>query len=97
MRRLQFEETWPASWRCGHIFLLHPDEIFPLAALAGLEVEELRVFANPLTSGHLGTERLLRVLPRQVAAACERLTGSLPFMLRSLVSSHIAVRFRRPA
>ena len=81
----------------GHIFLLHPDEIAPLAASAGLEVDELRLFANPLTSGHLGTERVLRVLPRQAVGACECLTRHLPFRLRSRVSAHIAVRFRRPA
>lgn len=81
----------------GHIFLLHPDEIPAIAESAGLQVEELRLFANPLTSGHLGMERLLRALPRPVVAGCERVTGHLPFMLRSRVSSHIAVRFRRPA
>lgn len=81
----------------GHIFLLHPDEFAELAAAAGLEVETVRLFSNPLTAGHLGTERLLRLLPRGCVRACERVTGLLPAALRRRVSSHIAVRFRRPS
>lgn len=81
----------------GHIFLLHPDELPGLAAAAGLEVDAVRLFSNPLTAGHLGTERLLRLLPRGCVRACERFTSVLPVPLRGRVSSHVAVRFRRPS
>ena len=68
-----------------------------MAAAAGLEVERIRLFANPLTAGHLGTERLLRLLPRPVVDACERVTRHLPAAIRDPLSSHMAIRLRRPA
>ncbi len=64
-----------------HIFLLHPEEIVALAESAGLDVEQV-LFTNPLTTGHLGTERLLRVLPRSVVRGVEACTAKLPFRLR---------------
>ena len=38
----------------------------PLAAAAGLQVEAMQLLSNPLTSGHLGSERALE-RPAQVA------------------------------
>lgn len=81
----------------GHIFLLHPDEIAPLAAAAGLDVDAVRLFANPLTAGHLGSERALRILPRGVVRACEAMTRRLPAGMRARLSSHLAIRLRKPA
>src|ERR1017187_8950178 len=37
----------------GHIFLLHPDEVKSLASRAGLVVEEIALFNNPLTNGYM--------------------------------------------
>src|SRR4030081_209030 len=47
----------------GHIFLLHADEIEPLAQRAGLVVEKVVLFTSPLTAGHVKTEALLKILP----------------------------------
>lgn len=78
----------------GHIFLLHPDEIRDLAERAGLEVIAQILFTNPLTTGHMGTERLLRILPRRAVAAIEGFTGKLPFALRARLLVQTAALFR---
>jgi 2-polyprenyl-3-methyl-5-hydroxy-6-metoxy-1,4-benzoquinol methylase len=78
----------------GHIFLLHPDEVRRLAERAHLELEEFRLFTNPLTAGHLKTDVLLKVLPRQVVDAIERTSQRLRFA-REQLFFHQAARFRR--
>ncbi|MEO5754463.1 MAG: methyltransferase domain-containing protein [Chthoniobacterales bacterium] len=80
----------------GHIFLLHPGEVEPLAARAGLVLEKLILSTNPLTSGHMKTELALRRIPRQLVDGIENLTGHLPARLRRKLSSQIVARFRRP-
>ena len=81
----------------GHIFLLHPDELQPLASRTDLEVEEVVLFTNLLTSGHLKTEMLLRVLPRRLVGALETATQRLPDSLRQKLLLQIGARFRKPA
>ena len=80
----------------GHIFLLYPDEVYTLAARAGLQVEELILFANPLTNGHVKTGPLLKVLPRSVVSGVEGLTGRLPQVLGRKLLVQMGVRFRKP-
>lgn len=81
----------------GHIFLLHPDEIGPLAGRAGLAVEEITLFTNPLTNGHLKTGGLLNLLPRGVVDTVEAVTRQLPASLVRRFLLQMAVRFRSPA
>jgi 2-polyprenyl-6-hydroxyphenyl methylase/3-demethylubiquinone-9 3-methyltransferase len=81
----------------GHIFLLHPDEIEGLAEGAGLRVDAVSFFTNPLTHGHLKSEPLLRVLPLGAVDAVERLGRRLPIRLREKCLVQMAVRFRKPA
>jgi 2-polyprenyl-6-hydroxyphenyl methylase/3-demethylubiquinone-9 3-methyltransferase len=81
----------------GHIFLLHPSEVDSLAAAAGLEIDVLSLFTNPLTQGHLKTEALLRTLPRAIVDAVEQASRRLPRPLRERCLFQMAVRFRRPA
>ena len=108
-----FRSTLPKFWDCpdpsvyevvqfkpnsdGHIFLLHPDEIEPLASRAHLEVQEVALFTNPLTNGHMKTELLLRVLPRSLVNAIEAAVQCLsePMVRKLLVQ--MAVRFRKPS
>ncbi len=80
----------------GHIFLLHPEEVEPLAARAGLVLERLTLSANPLTSGHVKTEFFLRRMPRPLVDGLEQLTGKLPSRLTKRLFAQIAARFRRP-
>lgn len=80
----------------GHIFLLHPDEIPPLAAAAGLEVRELRLFGCPLTHGALGTEPCLRFLPDSAVRSVERLIRRFPLLLRLRLCLSLAALLRRP-
>jgi 2-polyprenyl-6-hydroxyphenyl methylase/3-demethylubiquinone-9 3-methyltransferase len=80
----------------GHIFLLHPDEVPGLAAKAGLEVVETRVFNNPLTGGCLRTEPLLKVLPRRLVETMERGARRLPAGWVERMCTGMAVLLRRP-
>ena len=80
----------------GHIFLLHEDEIAGLAAKAGLKVEQIRIYTNFLTNGHVKTEALLRVLPKCCVDLVEGLTVRLPWPLRKKLHTSMAVIFSRP-
>ena len=79
----------------GHIFLLHVDEIEPLAKRAGLTVDKIRLFTNPLTAGHVKTEPLLKILPRGIVRAGETFTQSLPEALKRKALVQMGVRFRK--
>ncbi len=79
----------------GHIFLLHPDEIAPLARSAGLQVEKIVLLTNPLTAGHVKTESLLKILPRRVVAITESVTRHLPSVLKKKALVQMGVRFRK--
>jgi 2-polyprenyl-6-hydroxyphenyl methylase/3-demethylubiquinone-9 3-methyltransferase len=79
----------------GHIFLLHVNEIEPLAKRAGLAVEKIALFTNPLTAGHVKTETLLKILPRGVVNVAEAATRSLPSALKKKALVQMAVRFRK--
>jgi len=76
--------------------LLHPEEVEPLAARAGLVLERLTLSANPLTSGHVQTEFFLRCMPRPLVDGLEQLTGKLPSRVTKRLFAQIAARFRRP-
>jgi 2-polyprenyl-6-hydroxyphenyl methylase/3-demethylubiquinone-9 3-methyltransferase len=78
----------------GHIFLLHPDEVPPLAVKAGLVIERFELFTNSLTNGHVRTERALHILPRPVVEAAERLSQTLPRIIKSRLMVQMGVRFR---
>jgi 2-polyprenyl-3-methyl-5-hydroxy-6-metoxy-1,4-benzoquinol methylase len=79
----------------GHIFLLYVDEIRSMARSAGLEVRSVRLFTNPLTTGHLGTGAVLRRLPEGVVWALERATRRLPQPLSRKVNVHLAALLAR--
>lgn len=81
----------------GHIFLLHPDEIAPLAAAAGLTVERLEHFCNPLTSGHLKLRHLLKLMPARLVACIEHLTRRLPAVVSTRILSHTICQMRNAA
>jgi len=78
----------------GHIFLLHRDEVEQFARTAGLCIDRVCMFNNPLTCGHIKLERLLKVLPKPVVNACEAFGRSLPSPLVDKFSVQMAVRFR---
>ncbi|HKP05586.1 MAG TPA: methyltransferase domain-containing protein [Chthoniobacterales bacterium] len=79
----------------GHIFLLHTDEIEPLARRAGLTLDKIALFTNPLTAGHMKTEGLLKILPRGVVSLAEGVTGLLPGGLKKKLLVQMAARFRK--
>src|SRR6266513_1130542 len=77
----------------GHIFLLHVDEIEPLARRAGLRVEKIALFTSPLTAGHVKTETLLKILPRRIVQLAENVSRSLPSLLKKKALVQMGVRF----
>ena len=79
----------------GHIFLLHVDEIEPLARRAGLVVDKILLFTNALTAGHVKTEPLLKVLPRALVSFTERVSQSLPLAVKKKALVQMGVRFRK--
>jgi len=81
----------------GHIFLIHPDEIQPLAAQAGLEVDKITLFNNPFTNGHMKMELVLRVLPRSLINKIEAATLRFPPSLGRKLLLQMAVRFKKPS
>lgn len=90
----QFEAVQFKPDADGHIFLLHPEEVPPLAAKAGLTIDRFELFTNPLTNGYVKTERLLHVLPRGIVDATERLTQQLPSAVARRLLVHMGVRLR---
>lgn len=93
----QFESKQFKPNADGHIFLLHLDEIEGLAQRAGLMVKETCVFTNSLTNGHVKTERMLRILSESVVQRIERVTSSLPAVMRNRLCTGMAVLFHKPA
>ena len=79
----------------GHIFLLHHDEIVGLAKSTGLALKEVRYFNNPLSSGFIKTEFLLRILPRSVVDQLETFSSYLPLGIQRRLCVHVAAVFQR--
>jgi 2-polyprenyl-3-methyl-5-hydroxy-6-metoxy-1,4-benzoquinol methylase len=79
----------------GHIFLLHVNEIEPLAKRAGLTVEKIALFTSPLTAGHVKTEVLLKILPRGLVQFAESVSRSLPSLVKTKALVQMGVRFRK--
>jgi 2-polyprenyl-3-methyl-5-hydroxy-6-metoxy-1,4-benzoquinol methylase len=81
----------------GHIFLLHPDEIEALASSAGLDIQKITLFNNPLTSGHMKMDPLLHVVPRSLVNAIEEASRRLPARVCQKLLVHMGARFKKPA
>ena len=67
-----------------------------LADRAGLEVDTLLFFTNPLTHGHLKTEALLHLLPAGTVRVAERVSRRLPARIRETCLVQMAARFSKP-
>lgn len=80
----------------GHIFLLHRDELAPLASQAGLSLLTCRVYNNSLTCGHRKTEGLLGILPKRWVEALEHWTSSFQGRRAGRWHSQLAMLMRRP-
>jgi 2-polyprenyl-3-methyl-5-hydroxy-6-metoxy-1,4-benzoquinol methylase len=78
----------------GHIFLPYVDELELWAEKAGLRIEQLVIFNNFLTSGHIKTGLLLPWLPKWVVSAQEKLTRALPYPIRSRLNAALALSLR---
>jgi len=81
----------------NHIFLLHLDEIPPLAKKAGLEVAAVEYYTNPLTFGHLKLSFLLKMLPQKAVFGIEAFTQKLPKFIGKRIHNNFAALFKKPA
>lgn len=79
----------------GHIFLLHQDEVAPLAQSAGLEVKSIDLFTSFIAAGRLGTEILRKTLPGAMTRV-DQSTARLPDTLARRVHVQMAVCFQKP-
>ena len=62
----------------GHIFLLHPDEIYKLALSCNLRVSEFNFFNNFISSGHLKTRYIFKIFPNAFISFLEVISRKLP-------------------
>jgi hypothetical protein len=58
-------------------------------------LEKLLLFTNPLTSGHMKMEFILRRMPKLLVDGIEHLTNRLPPGLTNKLATQLAARFRR--
>lgn len=79
----------------GHIFLLQYDELIWLAKASGLEICDICYFSNPLTSGFLKTEFLLKILPRYIVDSLEQGSRWLPLPLLRKMCVQVAAVYRK--
>jgi 2-polyprenyl-6-hydroxyphenyl methylase/3-demethylubiquinone-9 3-methyltransferase len=79
----------------GHIFLLHVEEVYLFAQAAGLRIDKLSLFTNPLTNGHIKLGIVLKMLPRVAVEYFEKLSQRLPHALANRLLVQMAVRFQR--
>jgi hypothetical protein len=93
----QFESIQLRPDADGHIFLLHEDEILPLAEASGLIVKEIKFFTNPLTNGFLKTELLLKITPEFLVNAIETLTAKIQNNFVRKLNVQMLVTFEKPA
>ena len=80
----------------GHIFLLHPHEVYKLAGRADLNVETLRLFTNTLTNGRRPLHWFVNHLPRRLVGWIESASSLLPRFLRRKLLVQLGARFKKP-
>jgi len=68
----QYEAVQFGPGSDDHIFLLHQDELYSLAARAGLRVHTVRCINNPLTNGHSIFRAVTPRMPRALVGLVER-------------------------
>ena len=79
----------------GHIFLLYTDEIHRCANAAGLRVDTLSLFINPLTTGHIKLRWLHTIFPTSLIEWIEWLTQRIPDSLSRRINTHLAARLQK--
>jgi 2-polyprenyl-3-methyl-5-hydroxy-6-metoxy-1,4-benzoquinol methylase len=80
----------------GHIFLLHAEEVPPLASSAGLDILSIELFTTFLAAGRLRTQALLSLTSPDMLRRIERFCHGLPPFLAARVFTQMAVCFRKP-
>ena len=78
-----------------HIFALYLDEIYHFGKDAGLEVIDLKLYNNILTSGHMKLGNILKYLPHYFVKILEKITTRLPLYFRKKIHDCVAVLYHR--
>lgn len=79
-----------------HIFLLYLDEVYNFSQKIGLTVQEIQLFSNPLTQGHIGLEKVLRLIPPAWVEAVETVGTRLPFAMQEKLCAGMAALLNVP-
>lgn len=90
-----FEEKQFGPNSDDHIFLIHLDEIKMLADKAGLDVVDIKYYTNPLTTGHIKLNPLLKVLPKSLVFGIEKFTQKLPESIGKKLHTNFAVLLKK--
>jgi len=93
----QFEDRQFGPNSDGHIFLMWPDELQFLGNKAGLSIDQLLLFTNPLSNGHMKTQIALKILPKAMVDGIERISAAAPSAIVRRIMAHSGVRYQRPA
>jgi 2-polyprenyl-3-methyl-5-hydroxy-6-metoxy-1,4-benzoquinol methylase len=78
----------------GHIFLLDTGELESLARDAGLRLDVLTLYTNPLTNGHVRLRHFLPLLPHRIVRALDRGTQCLPRIFSERIHTGMAAVLR---
>jgi 2-polyprenyl-3-methyl-5-hydroxy-6-metoxy-1,4-benzoquinol methylase len=78
----------------GHLFLITPGEMNSLARSAGLAVEQIVLWGNPLITGHAGLTRFSSRLACRTSYYAERLVQRLPWAVREKLCVSISAVLR---
>jgi len=71
------------------------DEIYRFGKDAELEVVDLKLYNNALTSGHIKLENILKYLSRHFVKTLEKMTTRLPLYFRKKIHDCAAVLYHR--
>lgn len=93
----QFESQQFKPDADGHIFLLHTDEVRQIAQLAGLQITQLDIFTNPLTTGHIKLRYILPHLSKRQILRLEHATSYLPHRTRERLHSSLIAICKKPS
>ena len=71
------------------------DEIYRFGKDAELEVVDLKLYNNALTSGHIKLENILKYLPHYFVRTLEKMTTRLPLYFKKKIHDCVAILYRR--
>ncbi len=78
-----------------HVFLLHEDELRRFARQHGWRVIAVQIFTSFLLNGHIGTGRVLPLIPARSVRSADAALQRLPAGLRARMNTEMAALLQR--